>query len=106
MTFWLDWKLFGNGYGMASPHCDDVFYWLSGRFYRWIGGLGSQIESIEWRAPEAGERRKLFGHSFRPFKTDRRWLRVRVSWELSGGVSDMEHVRELYAELVKWQHGK
>jgi hypothetical protein len=24
----LDWMLFGNGHGMKSPYCDDIFYWL------------------------------------------------------------------------------
>lgn len=105
MTFYLDWKLFGNGHGMASPYCDDVFYWLSGRFYRWFGGLGAQLSSIEWFAPPAGTRRRLFGHEFVVFRTSRKLVRVEVSWELAGGVRDFAHVTELKTQLQAWGHG-
>ena len=108
MIFPLDWALFGNGRGMASPAWDDVFYWLGGRFYRWIGGLGAQLESYEWRAPPAGTRRSLFGHEFVIYTCDRRWMRVRCCWTLAGQFfsPNAERVHELHSELVQWQHGK
>ena len=87
---WLDHLLFGNGHGMASPHCDDVMYWLvdtkdgrsngKGRLYRWIGGHGAQLESFEWTVPAPGTRRRLAGREFRPFSATRRLCRVEVSW--------------------------
>lgn len=95
MIVWLDHKIFGNGYGLRSPYFDDRFYWLSGEFYTWSGGLGAQLQSFQWRHPRAGEERELCGHKFRPFYSERRfmWLwrshvfgfplpvaRVRVSW--------------------------
>lgn len=105
MIFWLDWKLFGNGYGMASPFCDDVFYWLSGRFYRWAGGLGAQLHSIEWFAPKAGTRRKLFGHEFVVFQVRRKWIRVEVSWALARGVKEYSEVKALEQQLKAWGIG-
>ncbi len=111
--FGLDWFLFGNGYGMGSPYFDDTFYWLKdmschdrgkarGQMYRWGGGLGSQLNSCEWRAPRPQERRLLFGHQFQPFYVTRHGLRVDVSWELVGGVRDVEHVNELKNKLQNW----
>lgn len=93
--FWLDWLLFGDGHGMRSPFFDDVFYWLKdtserqrknaeGRFYRSSGGLGAQLYSIEWRMPCPGTRRVLSGHEFRVFHARRKWLRVEVSWAMTG----------------------
>ena len=74
----LNFLLFGNGHGLKSPFFDDKFYWLvdvkrksraskNGRFYKWIGGFGAQLESIEWRKPDIGQRRVLFGHEFKVF---------------------------------------
>jgi hypothetical protein len=77
---WLDHLIFGNGYGLKSPYFDSRFYWLSGRLYTWIGGFGAQLQSFQWRHPKAGESRKLCGLEFRPFHSERRWLRVRVAW--------------------------
>lgn len=116
MTFWLDWKLFGNGYGMASPYFDDVFYYLvdtyrqergsqRGRFYRTFGGLGAQLQSYEWRMPRPGTRRRLFGREFIIFIARRRGPRVECSWALVGGVKDFDEVRELKSELQEWGHG-
>lgn len=116
MTFWLDWKLFGNGHGMASPYFDDVFYWLvdtyryerdsrRGRFYQMFGGLGAQLRSYEWRMPSPGTRRRLFGHEFVIFIARRKWLRVDCSWALAKGVKDFAEVRELEQELREWGHG-
>ncbi len=106
---WLDWKLFGNGRGMASPYFDDVFYWLDGRFYRWIGGLGAQLESHEWRVPAPGTRRKLAGHEFVVFQASRRWLRVSASWQLARLPNDLagQHtaIDQLRSDLTKWRHG-
>lgn len=105
MVFWLDWKLFGNGHGMASPHCDDVFYWLSGRFYQWVGGFGAQLKSYEWRIPEPGTRRRLIGSEFVVFQARRKWLRVEASWTRVPGVGTAEEVRELEQKLKAWGHG-
>lgn len=80
MTLWLDHKLFGNGRGMKSPYFDNRFYWLSGQLYTWIGGLGAQLQSIEWRHPRPGDNRILCGLEFRPFNSVRTGPRVRVSW--------------------------
>jgi hypothetical protein len=109
----LDWLLFGNGFGMASPYHDDVFYWLAdtsherdlkgshSRFYRWIGGLGAQLDSYEWRRPPAGTRRCLFGHEFVVFQTSRSFLRVRCSWAVTGSLN----LENLYQDLLKWRLG-
>lgn len=105
MTFWLDWKLFGNGRGMASPYFDDAFYWLSGRFYRWTGGFGSQLESTEWFAPAPGARRRLIGREFVVFNTTRRWLRVRVTWALASGAKEYAEIDALKQRLLSWGHG-
>jgi hypothetical protein len=116
MENWFDWKLFGNGHGMASPFFDDVFYWLvdtssgvrdsrNGEFYRAFGGLGAQLESIEWRMPRPGTRRRLFGHEFVVYSVTRKFPKVRVSWALTPCVKDFEEVRQLHEELRNWGHG-
>lgn len=98
---WLDFKLFGNGHGMKSPYCDDTFYWLSGKFYRWIGGFGAQIQSFEWFAPKAGTRRCLFGNEFVVFSVSRKFLRVETSWALSSGMPNIEQIRRLKESLQR-----
>ena len=103
--FWLDWKLFGNGRGMASPFCDDVFYWLGGRFYRWVGGFGAQLQSIEWRTPKPGTRRYLIGEEFVVFSAARRWIRVEVSWALVKRPKEYAEVIALQKRLQAWGHG-
>lgn len=102
---WLDFKIFGNGWGLASPHFDDVFYWLDGRFYHWLGGLGAQLESFEWTAPRPGTTRELVGEKFRVFQTRRRWLRVRCSWAVDREVRDFSEVRQLKRRLQEWGSG-
>ncbi|ARQ95389.1 hypothetical protein [Bradyrhizobium phage BDU-MI-1] len=102
---WLDHKIFGNGYGMATPYWDGVFYWLSGALYTWIGGLGAQLTSFQWRHPLPGEERKLGGETFRPFHSRRQFLwlfrdsccpiptpicRVSVSWTATRGPADLQ----------------
>lgn len=77
---WLDHLIFGNGYGLRSPYFDNRFYWLSGRLYTWIGGLGAQLHSQQWFHPKPGETRRLAGRDYRPFNSHRRGLRVQVSW--------------------------
>jgi hypothetical protein len=79
---WLDFLIFGNGRGLKSPYFDDVFYWLNGRFYTWIGGFGAQLQSFEWLAPKAGTRRRLAGRDFVVFSVNRRWLKVSVAWAI------------------------
>lgn len=104
MILWLDHKIFGNGYGMASPYFDGKFYWLRdrlndqlgrGELYTFMGGHGAQLRSYQWRHPLPGNRRRLFGYDFEPFSSSRYFLwlwrdspfpipipvcRVRVSW--------------------------
>lgn len=103
--FWLDWKLFGNGHGMASPYHDDVFFWLDKRFYRWIGGLGAQLSSIEWWIPKPGTRRMLFGEDFTVCTAERKWIRVWVTWTRTRPVRDYSEVRTLVEKLKSWGHG-
>lgn len=71
MLMWLDHKIFGNGFGLASPYSDSRFYWLSGELYTWSGWFGAQLQSFKWRHPRAGERRILFGYEFRALHSTR-----------------------------------
>lgn len=74
MILWLDHKIFGDGHGLASPHCDNRFYWLSGELYTFMSGFGAQLHSFQWRHPQAGEERRLFGYRFRPLHSHRHFL--------------------------------
>jgi hypothetical protein len=105
LPFRLDWWLFGNGRGMASPYWDDAFFWLSGHMYQWIGGFGAQLSSIEWKTPKAGTRRKLLGRQFIVFNVERRLVRVRVSWALADPPRHYGQIAELRKELLNWRHG-
>jgi len=96
---WLDFLIFGNGHGMAQPYFDGRFYWLSGRFYKWIGGLGAQLSSCQWRHPRPGETRKLAGREYRPFSSRRSWLRVQVSWALVGLPKDLNEANALLRQI-------
>jgi hypothetical protein len=80
----LDFLIFGNGHGLASPYFDDRFYWLSGRLYTWIGGFGAQLSSRQWRHPLPGETRKIRGLTFRPFSSRRQflWLFRHTPWAI------------------------
>jgi hypothetical protein len=81
MTFpALDFHIFGNGYGFGAPYFDQPFYWLSGEFYTFMGGLGAQLHSVQWTHPKPGEKRILRGVAFRPMHSNRRWGRVMVAW--------------------------
>lgn len=93
MILSLDHRIFGNGFGMASPYHDARYYWLvdtyqrdrdgrHGQLYQWLGGLGAQLTSRQWAHPKPGERRELAGREFVPFISTRRWLRVEVSWAM------------------------
>lgn len=109
----LDWMLFGNGYGMKSPYCDDIFYWLHdytdsntrqrGCFYQWIGGFGAQLTSREWRMPKPGTRRRIAGRNFVVFQASRRLLRVEVSWAMVDLPKDIDEanaaIRSLKGDL-------
>lgn len=90
---------------MASPYWDDVFYWLSGRFYQWVGGFGAQLVSREWWTPKPGTRRKLFDKEFVVFCATRKWLRVEVSWALVKELKDYSDIAALKTELQNWGHG-
>ena len=79
----LDFRIFGDGYGFSAPYSDQAFYWLSGEFYTFMGGLGAQLHSAQWTHPKAGERRKICGVEFRPLHSNRRWGRVMVAWAAS-----------------------
>lgn len=116
--FWLDWKLFGNGHGMAQPYFDGAFYWLTdmnlgrsrngrnGRFYRFGGGFGAQLFSTEWRTPKPGTRRRLFGRDFVVHSARRKWLRVDVAWTAAPAVRDHSALNDLREQLVRWGHGQ
>jgi hypothetical protein len=74
MILALDHKIFGNGRGLGSPYFDSKFYWLGGQLYTFMHGFGAQLHSIQWRHPNAGEERKLFGYRFRPLHSSRQFL--------------------------------
>ena len=93
----LDHWLFGNGKGMKSPFCDDIFYWLNGEAYLFSTGLGAQLYSFQWTTPKPGEQRLLRGKLFTVFLTERRGLRVMVSWSLPGRPS-LNEVRQFKSE--------
>lgn len=101
MILAIDHRIFGNGYGMASPHCDARFYWLSGEMYSFTPGFGAQLMSIQWTHPKAGEERILAGRKFRPLHSRRRWCRVVVSWAMVGLPHDIDAVN---AELRKLEN--
>lgn len=91
MIVWLDHKIFGNGHGVGSPFCNQIFYWLvdmkrnrRGEFYTYWPGFGAQLHSFQWTHPRAGEERFLSGCRFRVFNSHRRWIRVSVSWAMVG----------------------
>lgn len=96
----LDYILFGNGHGLGAPYFDQNFYWLSGRFYTWIGGFGAQLQSIEWFSPPAGTRRSLIGMEFVIFQAHRRWLKVRCSWAAIN-VNTIEEISSIKKKLEK-----
>lgn len=82
--FWLDWLLWGNGHGYKSPSCNDVFYWIDGRWYNTTGWFGCQIWNIQWTRPPAGTKREILGRDFEIFRTERRFLRVACYWSMVG----------------------
>jgi hypothetical protein len=97
----LDHIIFGNGFGMRSPYFDNRFYWLSGRLYTWVGGLGAQLQSHQWTHPKAGERRTLAGREFVIFSSSRRWCRVECAWALVGLPKDINAANAEIRELRK-----
>lgn len=99
MIVWLDHLIFGNGYGLGSPYFDMRFYWLSGEFYTFSGGLGAQLHSFQWTHPRAGERRRLSGREFVVFQSSRRWCRVTVSWALTRLSPDLDTAHKQIREL-------
>lgn len=115
---WLDHLLFGNGRGLASPYFDQRFYWLvdtsmsrkygRGRIYSWSGWFGAQLQSFQWTHPKPGEIRTLAGHGFRPFHSERSWLRVRVSWACGDTPHDLDaanvFLRKLQEKLGSATH--
>lgn len=111
MILWLDHKIFGSGHGLGSPYFDGRFYWLAGELYTFMHGFGAQLHSIQWRHPLPGERRRLFGYDFEPFRSRReilwlwrdRWFaiptpicRVMVAW---ARVDLPDDINEANAEL-------
>ncbi len=120
MSLTLDFKIFGNGYGLKSPYFDDVFYWLvdtahaerdgrNGALYNWIGGFGAQLRSRQWTIPKPGERRRLAGHDFVAFQASRSWLRVDVAWALVRMPDDLDGkhaaIRQLKTDLTSFRSG-
>jgi hypothetical protein len=113
MSMWLTLKLFGHGNGIAMPYFDGAFYWLvddlredrnakNGRFYTWMSGFGAQLHSYEWRTPDPGTRRRLFGHTFEVFSVSRTWPLVRVAWGVVGGVDGQGGLDELRKDLLRF----
>ena len=108
---WLDFKIFGSGYGLGQPFFDGPFYWLvdtsgkarsgkNGRFYHWIGGFGAQLSSFEWITPKPGTRRRLAGRDFIVFQARRQGLRVECSWACLY-VKTIEQIRELKSAVCE-----
>lgn len=98
---WFDWMLFGNGKGMKSPYFSDIFYWIDGHFYQWIGGSGAQLCSREWRMPNPGTRRTLLENEMVVYTASRKGPRVSVSWRLTklNNVNDINKENELIREF-------
>jgi hypothetical protein len=112
----LDWFLFGNGYGMASPYFDDCFYWLKdmsggnrkkakGRFYRLSNGYGVQLTSYEWFKPSPGTERILAGKRFVVFQAGRRGVRVEVSWGHKPSPKSHDDIAAIAQAVRDWGHG-
>lgn len=110
MIVWLDHKIFGNGFGLGAPFWDQRYFWLTqdhkrGELYTFMGGLGAQLHSIQWRHPKPGERRRLSGHEFKVFQSSRRWLRVQVAWALTRLPDDLDAahamIRQVESDLAK-----
>jgi len=103
MILTLDHAIFGNGFGMKSPYCDDKFYWLSGQLYTFMHGLGCQLHSYQWMHPHAGERRKLADRDFVIFSSRRRGARVECAWAMVCLPDDLDKahcaIRALKADL-------
>jgi hypothetical protein len=109
----LDFKIFGNGYGLGAPYHAQTFYWLPyfqevggerlGDFYTFVGGFGAQLTSRQWFHPTPGERRLIKGRWYSPFQSHRRWLRVEVSWatKLPEGINEANaEIRKIKNELT------
>lgn len=104
-------RIFGNGYGMAAPYCDQPFYWLvntgngrqngKGRFYTFSPGYGAQLRSFEWRCPKPGTRRRLVGLEFEVFNAirGRFGLMWDVSWAFTGMPRGLEEQNAKLAEI-------
>lgn len=109
MILWLDHLIFGNGWGMRSPYFDNQFYWLNGELYTFNGWLGAQLRSVQWTHPRADERRRLCGRDFKPFSSQRRWLRVEVYWAWVDLPRDLNEanaeLRQLRKELGTEHYG-
>lgn len=105
MIVWLDHLIYGSGHGLATPFWDGRFYWLvdqktkRGELYTWSGWFGSQLQSFQWTHPNAGERRTLAGHDFKPFHSTRTWFRVRVAWALTRTPESVDECNKFLREL-------
>ena len=97
----IDHRIFGSGHGFRSPHSDNRFYWLNGELYTFHPGFGAQLYNVQWTHPNAGERRKLCGQTFRPFHSRRRWGRVMVAWAWVEIPKDLESANVALRELEK-----
>lgn len=119
MTLTLDQWIFGSGHGLKSPYFDDIYFWLvdtsasqgggkrsaaNGQRYTWIGGLGAQLRSFEWRTPKPGTRRLLAGREFVVFNASRRGLRVDVAWKLVDLPRPLDEANAAIRELSALLH--
>lgn len=101
MILWLDHKIFGDGFGLRSPHCDSRFLWLDGELYTFMAGLGAQLHSIQWTHPRPQEERRLGGLRFRPFHSRRSWGRVMVAWACQDLPRDMSEANAFLREMER-----
>lgn len=63
-----------------------------GRRYRWTGpGLGSQLESREWRLPLPGTERLIMGHRYYLHMAYPTRLRWRCTWGVSSSCDLQTH---------------
>lgn len=100
---WLDFLLFGNGFGTGAPFWDTTFYWKGGRFYTFMHGHGAQLHSFEWTVPYPGTRRTIGGKKFEAFSAHRKGPRVHVSWAWVDLPRDLDEanaaIRQLRADM-------
>lgn len=93
MIPWLDFKLFGNGYGMGCPVVAAHFHWLpyhhrkGGAFFLVKPYYGAQLYSFHWWVPK--EDIIVKGEKFSVLNHVRVGPRVMVAWRAHKMEADM-----------------